>query len=80
MKQRIRQTTLKQFNWGGKRRGAGRKPKGERAGVSHAKRPELKRERPLLVTLSIDKSEPEPARGAGARALPRRRSRGERAR
>jgi REP element-mobilizing transposase RayT len=58
MKQRIRQTTFKQFDWGGKRRGAGRKPKGERAGVSHAKRPELRREHPLLVTISIDKSLP----------------------
>jgi REP element-mobilizing transposase RayT len=58
MRRRIRQTTFKQFNWGGKRRGAGRNPKGERAGVSHAKRPELKREHPLLVTLSIDKSLP----------------------
>jgi REP element-mobilizing transposase RayT len=58
MRKRIRQTTFKQFDWGGKRRGAGRKPKGERAGVSHAKRPELKREHPLLVTISIDRSLP----------------------
>jgi hypothetical protein len=37
-------------NWGGKRRGAGRKPKGERAGVSHAKRPRLAPRFPVLVT------------------------------
>jgi len=44
---------LQQFaftNWGGKRHGAGRKPKGEQAGVSHAKRPQLKRRFPVLVT------------------------------
>jgi hypothetical protein len=37
-------------SWGGKRRGAGRKPKGERAGVSHAKRPRLAARFPVLVT------------------------------
>ena len=55
MRSRIRQTTFKQFNWGGKRRGAGRKPKGERAGVSHAKRPEIDPRHPLHVTLKIRK-------------------------
>ena len=54
MKSRIRQTTFKQFNWGGKRRGAGRKPKGERAGVSHAKRPEINPRHPLHVTLKLE--------------------------
>jgi hypothetical protein len=53
MKSRIRQTTFKQFNWGGKRRGAGRKSKGERAGVSHAKRPEIDPRCPLHVTLKL---------------------------
>jgi REP element-mobilizing transposase RayT len=40
-------------HWGGKRRGAGRKPKGERAGVSHAKRPRLCVRHPVLVTLRL---------------------------
>jgi REP element-mobilizing transposase RayT len=37
--------------WGGKRRGAGRKPAGPRARVSHAKRPEHKARHPVHVTL-----------------------------
>ena len=40
-------------NWGGKRRGAGRKPKGECAGMSHAKRPKLQRWYPVLLTLKL---------------------------
>lgn len=38
---------------GGKRRGAGRKPEGERAGVSHAPRPKLSGREPVLVTLKV---------------------------
>src|SRR5262245_41484973 len=38
---------------GGKRRGAGRKPKGTRAGVRHAARPEFKRYQPLHVVTRI---------------------------
>ena len=38
---------------GGKRRGAGRKPVGERAGVSHAARPALSGREPVLVTLKM---------------------------
>ena len=41
------------MRWGGKRRGAGRKPAGERAGVSHAKRPELAARYPVLVTMRL---------------------------
>src|SRR5262245_30906913 len=41
------------MNWGGKRRGAGRKPKGARAGVSHAKRPKHTGRIPLLTTLKF---------------------------
>src|SRR5262245_55291614 len=40
------------MNWGGKRRGAGQ-PKGERAGVSHAKRPKHRGRNPLLATLKL---------------------------
>src|SRR5262245_51333666 len=43
MKKKVRQQEFGFVNWGGKRRGAGRKPNGERAGVSHAKRPRLPR-------------------------------------
>ena len=39
--------------WGGKRRGAGRKPTGERAGVSHRARPVLSGREPVLVTLKV---------------------------
>ena len=54
----MKQSSCKQrefafVNWGGKRRGAGRKPKGERAGVSHKKRAELSRHHPVLVTLRV---------------------------
>ena len=41
------------MNRGGKRRGAGRKPKGERALVSHDRRPKLSRHDPVLVTLRL---------------------------
>ena len=41
------------MGWGGKRRGAGRKPVGERAGVSHAKRPKLAARYPVLVTMRL---------------------------
>jgi REP element-mobilizing transposase RayT len=40
---------------GGKRRGAGRKPAGERAGVSHAARSDVSAEAPVLVTLKMKK-------------------------
>ena len=53
MSTKLRQLTFKQLNWGGKRRGAGRKPKNGRAGVSHDKRPELNRNHPLLVTVKV---------------------------
>jgi REP element-mobilizing transposase RayT len=38
---------------GGKRRGAGRKPNGPRAGVSHLRRPKLARRFPVHVTLRL---------------------------
>ena len=53
MKTRVRQKEFGFANWGGKRRGAGRKPKGERAGVSHARRARLARRFPVLVTLRL---------------------------
>ena len=41
--------------WGGKRKNAGRKPKGERAGVSHRARPRLTRRMPVHVTLRVQR-------------------------
>lgn len=38
---------------GGKRRGAGRKPKGARAGVAHVARAELSGREPVLITLKV---------------------------
>ena len=52
-KTRQRQTEFGFTNWGGKRRGAGRKPKGEKAGVSHAKREKLAERFPVHVTLKV---------------------------
>jgi putative transposase len=49
-----RQLTLpKHAGWGGRRKGAGRKPSGDRAGVSHAKRPRLAGRFPVHVTLRV---------------------------
>jgi REP element-mobilizing transposase RayT len=48
-----RQLDLRFPQWGGKRRGAGRKPKGERAGVSHLTRPDLASRFPVHVTLRL---------------------------
>jgi putative transposase len=49
-----RQLTLPEHGgWGGRRKGAGRKPKGQRSGVSHARRPVLARRFPVHVTLRV---------------------------
>ena len=53
MKTKTRQREFGFTDWGGRRRGAGRKPKGERAGVSHAKRPRLCARHPVLVTMRL---------------------------
>src|SRR3982074_1009865 len=45
-----RQLKRKFRTWGGARKGAGRKPKGAKAGVPHLVRPVLKRRFPLHVT------------------------------
>jgi hypothetical protein len=52
-KPKSRQQEFGFANLGGKRRGAGRKPRGARAGVSHARRPKLSRHEPALVTLRL---------------------------
>jgi REP element-mobilizing transposase RayT len=53
MKRKARQQEFGFTNWGGKRRGAGRRPKGERAGVSHARRARLCARHPVLVTMRL---------------------------
>jgi len=53
MKTKARQREFGFTNWGGKRRGAGRKPKGERAGVSHSPRAKLAARFPVLVTMRL---------------------------
>lgn len=47
------QLSLPFRGWGGRRAGAGRKPKGARAGVSHVERPAVSRHLPLHVTLRM---------------------------
>src|SRR6185312_11109195 len=44
--------------WGGKRAGAGRPPKGDRAGVPHVTRPSLSKQHPVHVTLKLQKGLP----------------------
>ena len=55
---RGRQLRLEFRSWGGARRGAGRKPTGERAGVSHGRRPLLDARHPVHVTLRIGRGVP----------------------
>src|SRR6185503_18419339 len=59
MKQKAGQQSFAFTNWGGKRRGAGRKPIGHRARVSHAKRPKLAARFPVLVTLKTVRRAPD---------------------
>jgi REP element-mobilizing transposase RayT len=54
--------------WGGRRAGAGAKPKGERAGVSHRQRAELAPWRPVHVTLELTRGLPS-LRGAREHAV-----------
>jgi REP element-mobilizing transposase RayT len=50
MGRRRRQTAFAFRTWGGRRRGAGRRPRGERAGVAHRRRPALSARHPVHVT------------------------------
>jgi len=50
---RKRHIQVELFRRGGKRRGAGRKPKGARAGERHAARPEFKPYHPLHVVMRV---------------------------
>lgn len=54
MKRRPRQCELEFPNtWGGKRTGSGRKPKGPKAGVAHAKRSYFRSRSPVHVTVHL---------------------------
>ena len=70
-KTRQRQAEFGFTNWGGKRRGAGRKPKGEKAGVSHAKRERLAERFPVHVTLKVRQGLPNLRRKESFRELER---------
>jgi REP element-mobilizing transposase RayT len=54
----MRQCPLAFRTWGGARAGAGRKPKGQRAGVSHLPRPVHSQHHPLHVTLRVRREVP----------------------
>lgn len=51
--QKVKQQEMELRTWGGRRRGAGRKPKGKKAGVSHVKRERLPRSYPAHITLKV---------------------------
>jgi hypothetical protein len=53
MKSKARQQEFGFTNHGGKRKGAGRKPKGAKAGVSHEKRVRFKPYQPLMITMRV---------------------------
>jgi REP element-mobilizing transposase RayT len=55
---RSKQLLLDLRTHGGKRRGAGRKPKGDKPLVSHAARPEFHRPTPVHVTLKVARDVP----------------------
>jgi len=53
-----RQWEIRRSRRGGRRKGAGRKPKGKKAGVPHVRREEFPRNTPVHVTLSVRKGVP----------------------
>ena len=71
MKRRDPQQTFAFLRWGGKRKGAGRRPKGERAGVSHATRARLAARFPVHVTVRLKKGLPSLRRKSAHRVLGR---------
>ena len=56
-------------NWGGRRKGSGPKPKGERAGVSHQRRAALASRYPVHVTMRLKDGLPNLRRGGPHRVL-----------
>ncbi len=71
MKRRDPQQTFAFLRWGGKRKGAGQKPKGERAGVSHATRARLAARFPVHVTVRLKRGLPSLRRKSAYRVLER---------
>ena len=71
MKKRDPQQTFGFVRWGGKRKGAGRKPKGERAGVSHKTRTRFAARFPVHVTVRLRKGLPSLRRKRAWRVLRR---------
>ena len=57
-KPRVHQRTFDELGPGGKRKGAGRKPKGEKAGMSHRPRSEFKERFPVHITIKLVKGLP----------------------
>jgi putative transposase len=55
---RGKQLALPFRTWGGRRKGAGRKPRRARAGVPHLRRPELKSRHPVHVTMKLKEGLP----------------------
>src|SRR5258708_21827633 len=49
----MKQLVMKLPSRGGKREGAGRKPKGDKAGVSHLRRPQFLARHPVHVTMRM---------------------------
>jgi putative transposase len=49
----MKQLALKLPSWGGKRKGAGRKPNGTKPGVSHLRRPQMAARHPVHVTMRL---------------------------
>jgi REP element-mobilizing transposase RayT len=49
----VKQLALGLKTWGGKRKGAGRRPNGSKAGVSHLRRPAIAARHPVHVTLRV---------------------------
>ena len=54
----MRQQAFEFRTWGGRRARAGRRPNGERAGVSHLRRPALSHHHPVHVTLRVQSGLP----------------------
>ncbi len=55
---KLKQLDLHFRQHGGRRSGAGRKPKGERAGVPHRRRPAIQNRHPVHVTIKVAKDLP----------------------
>ncbi|HVS09262.1 MAG TPA: transposase [Planctomycetota bacterium] len=66
---RARQSEFAFLRWGGARKGAGRKPKGERAMVSHRTRAALASRYPVHVTMRLRSGLPSLRRASELRAL-----------